>query len=569
MPRSRAPRGRSRYALYVALVLVPVVVLAFMLPFLAAGTEVALDDDLCPVDANAITDRAVLLLDFRKPLGTHTGLPADLLRTVTLGLAAGTELRVFTLAADPLTPRVLVDRVCKPYANADLAVSTAKDQRSEMRDCDDPPAQLARSARERVAQFCERRDVLQRRIRNLAARRYETTVASAYVIEAIEDTRLDLVAAQRPSLYVFSDMMQHAEWYSHAQLGPDRWTHDDLAAAREQRGGLLLEQPTQDPDLSVTIFYAPRRGLTESPRIARMHKRFWSDYFSRAGAVTFADQPTLPAYDVQPILAVPHDAEVAAEEERLRQERERNERERQELEAQKAELEKAREEAAAEARQRAEQEAEEARRRAAREAEEARQREEREAELRAREQRIAELAARAEEQSATAEGDGPDDDRPAESQTPQAQAGERVADDVGPADSPPPAEPQPAPSSQPTEPSTSVADSEPTPTVDQPLCVTRPKSRRDDIYPRGHRVNYGSAEIVVRFTIDEQGQTEDNGIIVVEDESTATRPRFFDLFVDNAVEEIKDWEFDFVEVDGGCRRRQEVATKLVFRFRGR
>ena len=72
--------------------------------------------------------RAFLLPDFRKPLDEANlsllgALPSDVSRR----LSANTELRVFALATDPRVPRFPLDRVCKPYDNADLQIRTAKD----------------------------------------------------------------------------------------------------------------------------------------------------------------------------------------------------------------------------------------------------------------------------------------------------------------------------------------------------------------------------------------------------------------------------------------------------------
>ncbi|MYA17240.1 MAG: hypothetical protein F4Z28_10990, partial [Gammaproteobacteria bacterium] len=302
-PRARPPRERARYGLYVALglavIVLPVVVLSFV--YGNEGDEVELDASLCPVDTATIAGRTVLLLDVGKPVSDATaGLPAELVQRVTLDMAANAELQVFLIAANPLAPRILVERLCKPYASDDLAVATAKDRSGDTRDCDDLPAQLSRHVRKRATQFCERRDALRRRIDGIIAGTWPTTVPNAYLVEAIEDTRLALAQFAHPSLFVFSDMIHHAEWYSHAERGPNKWDYEDFAQAREHETGLLSEPPPDDPDLAVTVYYVPRRGLTEHPRVARAHQRFWRRYFADVGSVTFEEQPLHVAYEVQP-----------------------------------------------------------------------------------------------------------------------------------------------------------------------------------------------------------------------------------------------------------------------------
>lgn len=300
MPSGPASGSRARPMPYVALAFALAVLLAAGGVFLGGTTaDAELDADLCPLDADAIAGSAVLLLDLTKPLGANARVPADVLRDVALGMGADTELRVFALGRNALAPRLPLGRLCKPYANTDLQAETVVDT-SAIRDCDDLPVGIARGVRERAELFCERRAQLQGRITGLAARDRDPVVANAYVIEAIEDTRLELaVAVRMHALYIFSDMMQHAEWYSHLNRPPDAWDHADLLRARQEGRGILSEQPPPDPDLAVTIFYVPKQGLTEHPTIARAHQRFWRDYFRDVGTLAFEDQAMVIAYDVE------------------------------------------------------------------------------------------------------------------------------------------------------------------------------------------------------------------------------------------------------------------------------
>ena len=82
----------------------------------------SLDEDLCPVVASEIDARATYLIDLRKPLA-QPRLPGNLLRDVSMDIAANTELSVFALTENAGAPRQLLGKLCKPYANADLAVA--------------------------------------------------------------------------------------------------------------------------------------------------------------------------------------------------------------------------------------------------------------------------------------------------------------------------------------------------------------------------------------------------------------------------------------------------------------
>lgn len=313
MPPTRGTPRRlepgARRLTYIALALVPVLILALGISFLMGpGTDPQLDEDLCPREPGAHAGRTVLLFDLTKPLGENTRITDEVLHRVTTDMEANSELQVFALAPDPFAPRMPLGRVCKPYANRQLVVEMAKDRTSMTPDCADLPAQLAPTVRDRARRFCARREALARRIASMASPRRQDGVRAAYLIEAIEDTRLELAAIAEPaSLYVFSDLIQHAAWYSHAELGPDRWDYADFQRVRRRQTGLVGTAPPPDSDLAVTVFYLPRRGMTEHPRGASALERFWRKYFSAVGSVTFEQQSVQPGYDVLPLRGVPAD----------------------------------------------------------------------------------------------------------------------------------------------------------------------------------------------------------------------------------------------------------------------
>ena len=650
MPRQRAPRGRARHTFYVALLLVPVVALAVVLPFLA-DKETKLDGDLCPIDADAIGGRAVLLLDLRKPLGTSRNLPAELLRQVSVGIERDTELRVFALTADPLAPRMFLDRLCKPYDAAELAPSTAEDRRGEGRDCDEMLAQLPHRLRERAAGFCARREAIARRIDGLTAEPRGPTVPNAYLIEAIEDTRLELAQTPRPpALYIFSDMMQHAEWYSHPEAGPNGWHHADLARARQQAGTLVANPSPPDPDLEVTIFYAPRQGVTDQPRTIGAHKQFWRTYFAGTGPLKFVDQPTLPAYEVAQLVKDSNDDESrAAVPVRDQQPEQQHE----QLATGPATLERW---------QVAADKAHEAESHAGDGPEQAEaapvaplpadpdtahaatddpapaaagttvgppQADATPAPPPVIHRDLVRDADRALSAAGSATGDpatGPDVGTRAGDPAPTAPGvGTTAVDDAqAPLDAPVPTPPAPDPAPPPT---VAANNTEPTPAtparglradgpIDQgtdlpaqsvaaptgdPLAIaTVPNaavpetgaaaSFRDAIFeagpcavtlrgefadvdsypgdrnPNGRRPNYGAADIVVAYTIDQDGETVDADVAARLGRSRADRPRYMGLFARSAETAVRDWVFDF-EASDGCTKRQQRVTVVRFRYR--
>ena len=325
---------RNRFRWYIPMFLVPIPVL-IVLGLRVQDTlhEPVSVGGACFVGSE-VAHRAVFLVDLRKPVdSTYESLPGDLLGAVSKELPADTELSVFALSAYAEAPRTLIGRMCKPYENGDLVVEAAKDRNGSEGDCDDLPAQISGSLRTSAAHFCHQREAVRRRIDALAAQGRGRVATDAYLVEALDETSRDLATSSVPtSLYVFSDMIQHAEWYSHVDVQWDEWEFDDFAAAREAET-LSVEPPASaDADLPVKVFYVARAGATASEAPQQKHKRFWTSYFGDA-ALTFEDQPTMAGFDAEPLMDIPTPAELAAyERERVRYTGELVERERAELE---------------------------------------------------------------------------------------------------------------------------------------------------------------------------------------------------------------------------------------------
>ena len=253
-------RSQRRLLLYIPPVLVLLAVVGLMLFIDAPKDELAVDQDLCPSGADDISGRAVFLLDLRKPLDfEHASLPGVLLREVAMDLDVNAELQVFALAGTAAAPRISLDHTCKPYDDAELAGGGT----AQRRDCDDLSAALSPSIRDKASRFCAWRDALRSRLDGLVIRQSDAPVANAYLVEAIEDTILEFAEfSGRRSLYIFSDMMQHATWYSQPEGGVE---YGDSGDARGSQIS-YFPLPRAVDDLRVKIFYVPRRGVTEDPQ---------------------------------------------------------------------------------------------------------------------------------------------------------------------------------------------------------------------------------------------------------------------------------------------------------------
>lgn len=267
--------------------------------------DVARDGDLCPIDGDRAGGDVVFLFDFTKPLDDiPAALPGRLLRDLTLGLERDTEIRAYLLTGSADAPLALLRRFCKPFDTGEVQVAQAKDQRGGgLRDCDDLPAQMATDIRRSAARFCGVRDALQARIDALVAKasRAQEAVANAHLVEALEDIRIEFQEQPGPHrLHVFSDMMQHAHWYSHLDLDGEQWDFDEFArllATRDPAFGQRRQIPIADVD----IHYVPRTGRTTQRRDRERHQAFWRSYFA-GSSVTFHEQAPIPAYASRPLM---------------------------------------------------------------------------------------------------------------------------------------------------------------------------------------------------------------------------------------------------------------------------
>lgn len=69
-------------------------------------------------------------------------------------------------------------------------------------------------------------------------------VENAFLVEAIEEIGFALAAVAGPkSLYVVSDMLAHADWYSHIELGWESWDFASYVAARAKQDALMGPRP--------------------------------------------------------------------------------------------------------------------------------------------------------------------------------------------------------------------------------------------------------------------------------------------------------------------------------------
>lgn len=531
--RSR-PRGRRWNLLFVIVPLLVVAGVAALVFFVDLDAGPELDEDLCPIAPNGSSaHRTVLLLDLRKPVPVRRAgrsLAGAVWQLASVQAAANTELEVFTVGTNPMAALHRLARLCKPdgaISNTDLAIDRAENDELE---CSDPSAELTDRQRAVATQFCVRRDELRTRIETIA-RRSSAPVDSAFLVEAIEEIGLALATETRPkSLFVFSDMLQHANWYSHVELAPTDWGFSRYVSVREEQNSRIGPRPPALADLAVTLYYMPRQGITDSAPAARAHRQFWREFFvaSASAEPRFSSFPPAPGYETAPLMSPAEEADVITQARlRLQREREAAERELLRLTQERAAL----------------------------------------------ENDVNPLPAPAQPPLAQPEPPA------AQAQSP-ATAAEGVVErptvaDAAAASGPPVAPPQEQPAAaQPAQPEPAealLADESPSaPPVNRQTCRAQLLPRytlRAPPYPGRGRVDYGSATITVSYAIDDEGNTVDDSIEVLNEASSATRPTYLNLFVGEARDIASRYRFRFDESsDDVCTRSQRLTTQFQFQY---
>ena len=132
-------------------------------------------------------------------------------------------------------------------------------------------------------------------------------------------------------------------------MGWHGWGFPDFVARRDGGDAALGARPA-GADVGVRIYYVPRQGATEHPRIRLAHKRFWQDYFAAFGGtgLAFHDQPPMSAVAAERLMSLSTQAEITARhQEQLRAEREDTEHLLRRLQVERARLEEVRRRTAA------------------------------------------------------------------------------------------------------------------------------------------------------------------------------------------------------------------------------
>lgn len=337
-------------------------------------------------------------------------------------------------------------------------------------------------------------------------------VADAYLVEALEETARDPADGAGPgTLFVLSDMLQHASWYSHLDLDWTAWRFDDFELVARAHGLALQGWPT---DLAVRVLYVPRLGLTDARRARDAHRIFWLRYFGDDADVAFEDRAPAPGYDAATLMDLAGDARTARRErDAVAVQRADSERRLREIEDERQAL-VARRRDAGEATNRKRAQVEELRRTRLALVADRRRLEEL--------LRLPEARGRAEAPDAPASG-----------------RDESLAPELGGAAA---------------------------------LCGLSlgPAFRarlEDERYLGDRRTNYGAGTIAIRYAVTAEGLTVDDAVAVHRDGSTATLTDHFDVLADDASRLVRDWRFAVDCGPDGAISADGQTGVAVFRYR--
>lgn len=82
-------------------------------------------------------------------------------------------------------------------------------------------------------------------------------------------------------------------------------------------------------------------------------------------------------------------------------------------------------------------------------------------------------------------------------------------------------------------------------------------------YPRRGRIDYGSAVITVRFVVDDAGDTVNEEVAVVPEQSSADQPSHFDRFAQAAIKQVQGWSVELPNRDEQSCSMAQAATITV------
>lgn len=283
--------NKNKWGYVLIFVFIPITLLIIWLA-LKTNLEIPLNPvSLCPNEQHNIIGTTYILIDFSEPLSKRQ---RNELRTLIVKTSASLQkherLSISRMEPDRKNTRVSLHDFCNPadLENIKKAVGRSIDPK---RDCpaivkkEFPfPKRVGEATSKLIHNICKNLDDLDKKvedvIRMIPPINFEEP--RSYIIGSIEDVMTD--ANDSPSgtrrLVVFSDMLQHADWFSQYEKRHGAWTMDNIEQRRKKYAPNHMKTPPQNNFDEVLLCYQPNgHAILKSARNKNAHRAMWKGYF--------------------------------------------------------------------------------------------------------------------------------------------------------------------------------------------------------------------------------------------------------------------------------------------------
>lgn len=282
------------YRAYILIILLFVAAVGILLSG-NSRTKYSLDPvTLCPneEEANFIPSRTYVLMDLSEPLGGQQQALRGLINAASNSLEAREKIIIGRLQPNRGNSWKELSSFCSP----DLKSISDSFGRSISLEKDCPeiiskgkqypwPLGTGQDLREQTRKICESYSRFQKKVRTASEVVPDDNPEEprSYIVSAIEEIMHDANNAPngtRRRLIVFSDMLQHAEWFSHYEESHAPWTAEALKDRRKKASG-LGSVPENKFD-EILLCYLKTDNLKDYMKNAKWevaHKKMWPRYF--------------------------------------------------------------------------------------------------------------------------------------------------------------------------------------------------------------------------------------------------------------------------------------------------
>lgn len=247
---------------------------------------------LCPNDSQHIVDTTYILIDLSESLSREQRNELQTsIEVASENLQKYGRLSISHMQPDLNNPRDHLSDLCNSADLEDIknAVGRSVDP---SRDCPNIingefifHNRVGKTMRDHIRNICKNLGDLDKKIKDAISTIPQTNPeqARSYIIGSIEDvmTDADSIPSTTPTrLVIFSDMLQHADWFSQYRKRHGAWTMDNINQRRKKYAPDLMKTPPQNNFDEVLLCYQPNsHAILKSAENRNAHRTMWKDYF--------------------------------------------------------------------------------------------------------------------------------------------------------------------------------------------------------------------------------------------------------------------------------------------------